>query len=206
MSKISFVYFDVGGVVIKDFSDSGHWSNMKRMLNLHPSQDEAFETLYKVCEEKMCMGENDVQYLPLFTKQFGITFPPGFTFTKYIVDHFDINPGIYPSIKYTKSKYHIGLLTDMYLGMRSYMQNRGLFPAIEWDTILDSSELGVKKPMPEIYRIAQDRSGVSPEQILFIDNREKNLVPARALGWQTFLYESSNYDQANADLAKFLEL
>lgn len=206
MSKISFVYFDVGGVVIKDFSDSGHWSNMKRMLNLDPSQDEAFETLYKVCEEKMCKGEDDKQYLPLFTKQFGITFPPGFTFTKYIVNHFAINPGIYPSIRYAKSKCRVGLLTDMYLGMRNYMQKRGLFPDIEWDTILDSSELGVKKPMPEIYQIATKRADVPASEILFIDNRDKNLVPVRELGWQTFLYDSSNYDQANVDLAKFLGL
>lgn len=94
----------------------------------------------------------------------------------------------------------------MYKGMRTYMLERGLFPNISWDVILDSSELGLKKPMPEIYQLATTRSGAAPSEILFIDNREKNLVPARQLGWQTFLYDSSNYDQSNAKLATFLNL
>lgn len=32
MSKISFVYFDVGGVMIQDFSDSPKWEGMMDVM------------------------------------------------------------------------------------------------------------------------------------------------------------------------------
>lgn len=206
MSKLSFVYFDVGGVVVKDFSDTEHWEQMKEMLGLSPSKYDQFEILFKECEIKMCLGEDDVQFLPLFAKKFNLNFPRVFTFTKYIVEHFLPNPQIYPLIDFAQSKYRTGLLTDMYYGMREYMQKRQLFPPNQWDVVIDSSIEKVKKPMPKVYQLAQTRAGVPGEEILFIDNREKNLVVPRQIGWQTFLYDSSNYDQANKDLAAFLQL
>lgn len=204
MNKISFVYFDVGGVVVRDFSDSDHWINMKKMLGLDPSDYESFEVLYKQCEDKMCMGADDIQYLPLFSKQFNLTFPQGFSFTKYIVDHFAPNPSIYSSIEYANSICRVGLLTDMYKDMRTYMEEVQLFPDIRWDVVVDSSIEKVKKPMKEIYLLATERAGVPAEEILFIDNREKNLVVPKELGWQTYFYDSRDYEKSSRDLLQFM--
>lgn len=206
MAKITFVYFDVGGVIVKDFSQTDNWTRLKAVLQIPTEQEEKFDELYDKYEEQMCLGVDDQIFLSKFRNQLNIHFPAGFSFTKYIVDNFRHNPDIYPIVSLVASQTKIGLLTDMYKGMRTYMLERGLFPNISWDVILDSSELGLKKPMPEIYQLATTRSGAAPSEILFIDNREKNLVPARQLGWQTFLYDSSNYDQSNAKLATFLNL
>jgi putative hydrolase of the HAD superfamily len=45
-----------------------------------------------------------------------------------------------------------------------------------------SSEAGVRKPAPEIYRILLDRLGAAGEDCVFIDDRISNLAPAAALG------------------------
>jgi len=44
----------------------------------------------------------------------------------------------------------------------------------------------VCKPNPEIYRVVAARLPKGAP-VLFIDDQEKNLVPARELGWQTML-------------------
>jgi HAD superfamily hydrolase (TIGR01509 family) len=45
-----------------------------------------------------------------------------------------------------------------------------------------SSEVGVRKPAPEIYRILLDRLQADGKDCIFIDDRISNLTPAAALG------------------------
>ena len=45
MSKISFVYFDVGGVVVKDFSDTNHWQNLKLYLGITANLEDQFDVM-----------------------------------------------------------------------------------------------------------------------------------------------------------------
>ena len=66
---------------------------------------------------------------------------------------------------------------------------RALVPADElFEHVVDSSEVGVRKPDPAIFRIALARLGdPAPERTLFVDDYEGNLVAARALGLRTLL-------------------
>ncbi|MFO6449191.1 HAD-IA family hydrolase [Corynebacterium amycolatum] len=64
-----------------------------------------------------------------------------------------------------------------------------------------SSEVGVAKPDPEIYRIAHakvtERIGEIPaEDIIFFDDREKNICAAVDAGWDAYLWEGA--DRARA--------
>jgi epoxide hydrolase-like predicted phosphatase len=66
---------------------------------------------------------------------------------------------------------------------------RALVPAEElFEHVVDSSEVGVRKPDPEIFRIALARLGdPAPERTLFLDDFEGNLAAARALGLRALL-------------------
>ena len=123
---------------------------------------------------------------------------------RYFIDHFDPNPGLWPIITKLKSVVKIGLLTDQYPGMLDQIFAKNILPPVTWDAIVDSTKVGYRKPAPEIYALAEKKAGVAGSEILFIDNREKNLVPARARGWQTFFYDSRDYAKANQDLAAFV--
>jgi putative hydrolase of the HAD superfamily len=59
--------------------------------------------------------------------------------------------------------------------------------------------LGVTKPSRRIYELALAMSQAPPERSVFVDDREQNLPPARALGMHTFRY--SGADQLVTDLA-----
>jgi putative hydrolase of the HAD superfamily len=52
-----------------------------------------------------------------------------------------------------------------------------------FDDVIDSSEVGVRKPNPRIYELALERLGVTdPARAVFLDDFEPNVVAARRLG------------------------
>jgi putative hydrolase of the HAD superfamily len=52
--------------------------------------------------------------------------------------------------------------------------------------IFASGMLGVKKPGTQFFAEIERWSGHAPEDILLIDDAEKNIIAAKARGWQTF--------------------
>ncbi|GAA3061014.1 hypothetical protein GCM10017562_27620 [Streptomyces roseofulvus] len=71
-------------------------------------------------------------------------------------------------------------------------------PVGEVDVLIDSSDVGCRKPDAEIFEIAAKAAGVAPADCLLIDDVEENLVAARAQGWQTVLFRDD--EQTLADL------
>jgi len=57
-----------------------------------------------------------------------------------------------------------------------------------FDVVIDSSEVGARKPETRIYEITRERLGVPHQGIFFLDDIGQNLKEARRLGWQTVLY------------------
>jgi epoxide hydrolase-like predicted phosphatase len=51
-----------------------------------------------------------------------------------------------------------------------------------FDTVVDSCEVGLRKPNPAIYRLACERLGVAPERAVLLDDIESNLRGAEAAG------------------------
>lgn len=66
-----------------------------------------------------------------------------------------------------------------------------LEPATLFDVVIDSSEVGARKPEPLIYEITRDKLGVAHDEIFFVDDIGQNLKAARALGWNTVLYDET---------------
>lgn len=98
--------------------------------------------------------------------------------------------------------YRTGLLTNSFVEFRPALEQRIDFSI--FDVVVDSSEVGCRKPEPEIYEITSERIGAPPEQILYLDDFEANLVGARAAGWQTI--HVTGRDHIIADLDAALEL
>jgi epoxide hydrolase-like predicted phosphatase len=68
---------------------------------------------------------------------------------------------------------------------------RPLIPLDElFDAVVDSSEVGMRKPNPEIYRYTLAQlGGVAPERTAFLDDFDGNVVAAKALGMIGILVE-----------------
>ncbi len=71
-----------------------------------------------------------------------------------------------------------------------------------FECVIESSRERIRKPDPEIYRLACDRLGVSPTESVYLDDLGINLKPARALGMRTIKVVTEG--QTIADLEKVL--
>lgn len=60
----------------------------------------------------------------------------------------------------------------------------------EFDPVILSYEVGMRKPEINIYLLAIEKLKVKPEECIFIDDKEKNLLPAEELGMKTVLARS----------------
>ncbi len=79
--------------------------------------------------------------------------------------------------------YAIGLLTNSFLEFRPVLESRIDFTL--FDVVVDSSEVGYRKPEPQIYDLVTERLGVPGREILYLDDFDTNLVGARIANWQT---------------------
>lgn len=66
--------------------------------------------------------------------------------------------------------------------------------------ITDSSSTGFAKPDPRIYHLALQRHGVNPKEACFVDDKERNLLPAREVGMHTIVF--TDYDDCVKSLNK----
>lgn len=75
----------------------------------------------------------------------------------------------------------IGILTNNVREFRPWwwplMDFEGVF-----DTIVDSHEVGMRKPNPEIYHLTMRRIGATPSRTAFLDDLEANVNAANDLG------------------------
>ena len=82
-----------------------------------------------------------------------------------------------------------------------WAQFRPSEPVFEYFTdILVSGEEKLAKPDPAIYRLAEQRFGFAPEELIFADDREENVAAAQACGWRAHHFR--NIPAFEAELAQ----
>lgn len=196
---IRFVYFDVGGVIIHDFTVSNKWAELEKEIGIIDSQK--FIKFWDKYEPELCIGRNTETLIPLIENQFGIKFPTGYSLLiDGFVKRFEANKSIWPVINKINQKCKIGLLTNMYPQMLTEIEKHNLLPKISWDIIIDSSVVKVQKPDPHIFALAEQKANVAEKEILFVENSPKNINAANNFGWQILLYDSSNPTESNEKL------
>jgi FMN phosphatase YigB (HAD superfamily) len=201
--KISFVYFDIGGVVVQDFFGTNKWKQLQLDLGITEKHTLRFQAVWKQYRNRICINTNVDSLLPVFQKEFGITYPQGYSLLEDFVNRFEQNLSIWPVIEKIHTYYPVGLLTNMYVGMYPLILKKGLLPPVTWNVIVDSSVVGLQKPDGKIYELAKQRANVHHNEILFVENGEDNLKAAQNLGWQTFFYDSRHPAESSQ---KLLEL
>ena len=102
MSKISFIYFDVGGVVIKDYSGSNKWEEMKRGLGVTKELEQQFEDIWNRYKDIICI-DLDVEFLvPILRKELGLKIDQNYSMISDFVSRYEPNPSIWHTIEYAR--------------------------------------------------------------------------------------------------------
>lgn len=81
----------------------------------------------------------------------------------------------------------VGVLTNNAKEARSWWTS-GVLPLDSFAAIVDSSEVGLRKPDPAIFVLTAERIGCRPERVLYFDDTEENVVAAAASGLAARLF------------------
>lgn len=113
------------------------------------------------------------------------------------------NQGLLAYLRSLRQHYKTGILSNAWAEMRDMnVQRFGLAEVV--DETVYSFECGVLKPDPASYRFILARLGVEPGQAVFVDDAERNIRGAQALGLHTVRF--SDTPQAIAELRALLDL
>ncbi len=89
------------------------------------------------------------------------------------------------------AKYPIAILTNNVKEFREWWWPLMDFESI-FDAIVDSHEVRMRKPNPEIYHHTMNRIGATPTRTVFLDDLHANVEAANALGMHGVLVEEDS--------------
>jgi len=95
--------------------------------------------------------------------------------------------------------HRLAMITNNVVEFREFW--RTMLPLDElFDVVIDSSEVGMRKPDPRIFRLAlESLGGIDPARSVFLDDYPGNVVAAEAVGMHAILVET-DYQPAIARL------
>jgi FMN phosphatase YigB (HAD superfamily)/DNA-binding XRE family transcriptional regulator len=197
-SGIRFVYFDINGCLVYFF----HRAFMRLAQDTGVTAD-IIETTYWLYNDDVCSGKISMDdFNKLLAKKLGV---PEVKWEAYYLDAVEPIVGMSELVHWAAEHYRVGLLSNIMPGLVTALRTCGLLPDITYDAIIDSSEVGFIKPDKRIYEIATERSGVKPEEILFVDDTRENLTVADRQGWHVLWCDDYHPDETIARIRQSLE-
>ncbi len=85
-----------------------------------------------------------------------------------------------------RAQYRVAALSNAGADLERRLKHFHFYDLFE--TVINSHHVHMAKPDEAIYRMAANRLGVLPQEILFIDDKERNTLVADQLGFNTHVY------------------
>lgn len=198
MSEINTLLFDIGGVIL-----SNGWGreSRKQACEKFGLNFDDFQTRHKQFADGLELGQLDLEtYVEeaVFNEKRSFSKEEFMNYMYAQTTPIETTLDLLNDLASCK-KYLMCTLNNESLELNLYRINK--YNLEDYFTAFFSScFLGVKKPEPEIYERVLKITQRRPEQCLFIDDREENLVSPRNLGINCIHYQDHN--QLVRDLEK----
>jgi epoxide hydrolase-like predicted phosphatase len=143
--------------------------------------------------------------LDLFERATAANVQLDFTSLADMMSRLDVHDFVIERIRRLRADgYRTGLVTNNV--KEASRQWRELVPVDElFDVIVDSSEVGMRKPNPAIFLHALELlGGIAPARAVFLDDAPGNVVGAQAAGLHGILVDAADPSGALAELDLFL--
>jgi HAD superfamily hydrolase (TIGR01509 family) len=169
-SGVSFIYFDVNGCLVTFYQRA--FSQLAMETGATP---DVVETTFWHLNDEVCRG--------IITLE---------DFNARMAERI----GVQELLEWASQHYKVGLLTNIMPGFLSVMRREGIIPNLDYDSIIDSSEVAAIKPESTIFEVAQERAGVPVDEILLIDDSRVNLMAAGRMDWHVLWFDDSRPDES----------
>jgi putative hydrolase of the HAD superfamily len=186
---ITHLFFDVGGVL-----GSNGWDREQRAAATRRFELEAGE-LEEMPSEAMAMMELGRTTLDEYLRTAVFYRPRSFTpeaFKEFMFAQSTPNPD---TIELARALARTGRYRMMTLNNESAELNQHRIERFGlrdiFTVFISSCWVGVLKPARRIYEVALAMAQARPESSVFIDDRERNLEPARLLGMRTIAFSDA---------------
>ena len=183
---IRAIFFDVGGVLVRDQGDL----TLRRQKRLFGS---GFSTrISRKNREQLAKGLITwSQYYRILSRTSGrvVTFNELHgTFPKH-TSRYERNWKI--ARKLYRAGYVVGVISNAYPPRSSFALNRKLaLPYPPFRPVVLSYRVHTRKPERKIFDIARKRSGFRFHEMVFFDDRSRNVRAAKRLGIKAFAYKN----------------
>jgi FMN phosphatase YigB (HAD superfamily)/DNA-binding XRE family transcriptional regulator len=196
-SGVSFVYFDINGCLVRFFHQA-----FTRLAEDSGASADMIETTFWHYNDAVCRGE-----LPLdeFNRIMAETCKIMVDWKQYYMNAVEVIPEMHEVVRWTADNYKVGLLSNIMPGFIEEMIQTKLIPGVPYDAIIDSSVVGAIKPEARIFQIASERAGVTPEEILLIDDSRQNVMAAGQMGWKVMWFDDYRPEESVARVRSSLE-
>ncbi len=116
------------------------------------------------------------------------------------LDSFILNQELLDFLKTQKANHKIFVFTSGHMHTDPVIAQY-LFPV--FDGYITSTELGLPKSFPDVYKVIANKLDVDTEEILFVDDQQKNVLAAQTAGAQAIRF--TNNTEVIEEIKKILE-
>lgn len=212
MRDIEAVLFDFGGVfTLSPFSE---FDGIGQKLGAKPGQihdimfgnyhEDGDHPWHRVERGEMSLEDCRAAILALAQEQYGIALDIYEIFAAMPRDGGIRNVLVEKVGQLKEQGYRRAIITN---NVKEFSEGwRSLLPVDDlFELVIDSCEVGLRKPNPAIFELTLERMGISdPSKTVFLDDFPGNIEAARVLGMQT-VHVGEDIDRAIADLDTLLK-
>lgn len=198
-SGVEFIYFDVNGCLVRFYHRA--FVQVARDYSVPP---DLVEMAFLHFNEKACRGELSMyDFNRAIAKRLGI---PSLDWYKYYLAAVEPMHGMDKVVEWAAKNYAVGLLTNIMPGLLKELLRRRVIPDLHYDAIIDSSEVGLVKPDTDIFKLAEERSGLPAGKLLLVDDTRENVAAAEGLGWHVLWFDYAQPEESVEQVQMAIEM
>ena len=197
-NKIKLIAFDIGGVLqLGTYDDSNQWKHHSMGVHKYIARklkiklDTWFDSIDSDYAKAMEGKISREKVISIISKRLGVS-KRGLIVILHQAYRkaFKKNKKLYGVAKKLKKQgERVGILSDQWYFSEDVLMSRKDMKG--FNPIICSCDVGMRKPNPKIYKMLIKKAGLKSNEILFIDNRDWNMPPAKKLGMKTILFKDN---------------
>jgi epoxide hydrolase-like predicted phosphatase len=140
---------------------------------------------------RMDLGEeSETEFYRRVIREQGLEMDALHIFERYFFDLFNVNEELINYIRKSRPQFKTAICSNFSSLLRPLLEKKWKIIDV-FDVLVISNEVKLLKPDPRIYQLTLERLHVKPHEAVFIDDTEKNVAGAQALGIHGILFKDT---------------